>query len=227
MCASSQFLTEANIRCTGIRIRTRKPNRVFPSETAPMRGRFPSIMDDEDQPPLPEEGNLPAVLAEMEALQAVSDAIKWGWAKDRALSLVGRALRAQPEPTSIEGWLVRAALTHCLGEPLGVPPLGPSEATRPADRLFEDLACGWIRWTSGGDRGLLETIEAVPPDTQQGDLEILSLFYWGQALKNLVNENVEESQRFFLRAIEVGSQFGTPSNPGICWTYYASFFRHP
>lgn len=182
-------------------------------------------MDDEDQLPLPEEGDFTAILAEMEARQAISDAIKWSWAKDRALSLVAQALRAQPEPSTIEGWLVRVALSHCLEENAEIPSFGASTAQRKVDEVFENLARGWMVWvTSKQEEPLRQALRDLPSEDTR-DLESLTLFYWGRALQNLLEKDIEEAKRYFDRAMEVGSQFGTPSNPAICWTYCASFLR--
>lgn len=197
----------------------------FPSETALPEGRFPSIipMDDEDQPPLPSVGDLSAILSEMQALQAVSDAITMDWARDRALALSAQALKGQPEPHSMEGWVVRVALAHCLGQSVDLPPFTPSDSDRGTTRTFEVLAYGWIRWVTQNDPSLLEELESLPPEDNQ-DMETIALSFWGQALRGLIQGDLKEAKRFFDRSLEIGSQFGTPSNPGICWTYAASFF---
>jgi len=51
-----------------------------------------------------------------------------------------------------------------------------------------------------------------------------ALAYWEKAITMAITSDFEEAERYFDRATEVGSQYGTRSNPSICWSYAATFF---
>lgn len=186
----------------------------------------PRESDEDFELGLQDDGDLPTIMAEMDALQAVFDANFRKGPVDRALSLAKHALDLRPVPTTVEGRLTVVALSHCLKTPrsdlalIDPPKKGPWGV-----RTFNTLATGWMRWVTLGDDGVLNAIARMQGgDESDGEAETLSLNFWARAIELLIQGRRVEAQRFFERATEVGSQFGTSTNPPICWTYAASFF---
>ena len=62
------------------------------------------------------------------------------------------------------------------------------------------------------------------PEEDDKAVETLSLNFWAKAIEMLVIGRSEDARRFFERANEVGANYGTRTNPSICWTYATSFF---
>jgi tetratricopeptide (TPR) repeat protein len=191
---------------------------------------FDVIENDEEYAMSDEElEDTPAILAEMEALQAIFDVDFNAGPRDRALALARQALDLKQTPSSTEGRLTVVALSHCLGAPredlVSIPPV--SEGSW-AHRTFEALAFGWMRWLTLSDTEVLRTVANMHPeedgDEDDGAAETLCLNFWARAIELLAQGQPEEAKRFFERATEVGSQFGTRTNPSICWSYAASFF---
>jgi len=181
---------------------------------------------------LPEDDgeDVPVILAGMEALQAIFDVDFKEGPVERATSLARYALDLKPPPSTTEGLVTVVSLAYCLGElrkDLAFTP--PSQEGTWVQRTFENLASGWMRWLTAQDKGVLKTIALMHPeggDEDDGAVETLSLNFWARAIELVVQEEREQAKRFFERATEVGSQFGTRSNLTICWTYAASFWPH-
>jgi tetratricopeptide (TPR) repeat protein len=189
---------------------------------------FDVIENDEENALSDDElEDTPSILAEMEALQAIFDVDFNAGPKDRAMALARQALDLKQNPSNTEGRLTVVALSHCLGVPredlvLVVPVLGGSWT----QRTFEALASGWMKWLTLSDTEVLRTVANMHPEGGEDDgaAETLCLNFWARAIELLAQGQPEEAKRFFERATEVGSQFGTRTNPSICWSYAASFF---
>lgn len=178
----------------------------------------PNYSPTEDD--LPTEGeDLASILAEMEALQAVFEVGFRNGDAERAKALCRHALDLWSDKESVAGRLTTFALAHCAGVNVG------EDWTFEPEDLFETLAVSWIRWMRDGDPRVLDHIHNYP-NLQENDreAETLSLNFWAQAIELLVLGDREQAKQFFERSTEVGSQFGTNTNPYICWTYAASFF---
>lgn len=177
---------------------------------------------------LPQEGgeDVSSIIAEMEALQAIFDANFRKGPVDRALALARQALDLRPEPETVESRLTVVALSHCLGVTrTDLALIEPAPHPRWTRRTFETLGTGWMRWVTLKDDEILKRIARLHEgDDADSEAETLSLNFWAQAIEHLVHGQREEAQKFFERATEVGAQFGTSTNPPICWTYAASFF---
>lgn len=178
---------------------------------------------------LPDDSeNVEAILAEMEAQRSLFDVVFQSGSFERAVSLIQDALRLQPEnPEKFETRLLVFCLNHCLGNTRSelIPhfPRGSSWS----QRAFESLAIGWMRWMSNGDKGVLHYISRMNDEEPEEDdkaVETLSLNFWAKAIEMLVIGRSEDARRFFERANEVGANYGTRTNPSICWTYATSFF---
>jgi len=177
-----------------------------------------------------EEGeDVTSILAEMEALQAVFDADFRKGPMDRAQALVRQALEVRTPPTTTEGRLTVVALSHCLGTPRrDLALVRPKKSRKWFRKTFDSLATGWMRWLTMGDMAVLGTIAKMHEGSEDdGAVETLSLNFWAQAIELLAQGDREGAKRFFERATEVGAQFGTSTNPTICWTYAASYFSLP
>jgi len=184
---------------------------------------------DEDFDDLPEDSeDVQTILAEMEALKAVFDAAFQGGPADRAVACVRQALNMRAgDPTHFEGQLTVFCMALVLGEDrFDVLPRVPTER-RWARKTFEALALGWANWIRSGSKEVLQVIDQMhfsEPEEDDGAVETLSLNFWAKALEMLVKDRPVEAKKFFERANEVGAQFGTSTNPSICWTYAVSFF---
>lgn len=212
--------------------RVKSPIKRFES----LEGRNPSSSylttltgDEKYNLDLPDDSeNVEAILAEMEAQRSLFDVIFQNGSFERAISLVKDALSLQPEnPEKFETKLMVFCLNHCIGNIREeLIPHFPSR-TNWSQKTFESLAIGWMRWMTNGDKGVLHYISRMTEDEPEEDdkaVETLSLNFWAKAIEMLVIGRSEDAQRFFERANEVGANYGTRTNPSICWTYATSFF---
>lgn len=179
-----------------------------------------------------EDNDVEVLVMEMAALEAMFDAVRREGPSSRAVSLCLQALRAQVrEPVSFEEHIVRAALCNATGSPLPHGAPTPSEDPDWTTFVYETVAATWLRWLlrrDAGAVGLMARIRAVEPDMNHapgGAVELMSLFEWGLSVEALAGGHEANAKRHFERAIEIGSQVGSDSNPSINWTYAASFFR--
>lgn len=196
-------------------------------------GPVPFELMDSDHPEssefkLPDEGgeDLASILAEMEAQQAVFDVNFRNGDVGRARALTQQALDLRSTPETVEARLTMFAMAFILGnrrEDLAA--VSPDPEGSWSHRTFEALAVGWMRWLSSGDDSVMQCIAGMHEGEEgSSEAEMLSLSFWAQAIEQLIHGHGEEAKMFFERATEVGSQFGTSTNPTICWAYAASFF---
>lgn len=186
---------------------------------------------DNDTSAPSEESEVEALMDNMAALEAVFEAVQGTGSTERAVSLAKQALRSQARaPRSFEEYLVHVSLSRVAGLPLSK--LGPTPSVSPTwvTFVYETVAAAWLRWFTSGDTsaiGLMVRIRAAEPDTHHvpgGAVELLSLSEWGQAVEALAEGDFGKARRHFERAVEVGAQIGSDSNPSINWTYAASIF---
>lgn len=215
--------------------------RSFPSSPHVAQGNSPSAHDleeihmfepsDEELEDLDSDG-VETLVMEMAALEALFDAIRDEGPAARGVSLARQALEAQTrEPSTFEQHIVRAALSKATGldlpQAVPTPTAGPSWTTF----VYETIAAAWLRWFNTGDAsavGLMARIRTLEPDmghVPDGAIELMSLGEWGRAVEALAIGDEANARRHFERAVEIGSQMGSDSNPSVNWTYAASFFR--
>lgn len=187
------------------------------------------IEPNDDDLDLLDDG-MEALVMEMAALEALFEANKGEGPADRAIVLCQQAYEARTSPPqTVEQIVVRAALARVLGEPAPDAPL-PLSAQRTWTKIVYDAtAAAWLDWVAGGKsgEGLTARLRRNEPDTENvpdGAVELLALAEWGKAVEALVQDDLATAKRHFERAIEIGSQVGSDSNPSINWTYAASFF---
>jgi hypothetical protein len=181
-------------------------------------------------------GEIPPEVArvahEMEALQTallVAD----GRGNRKEAQLMARTYLARLEPSTTEEIVIEASLNRILGHPCAkrakMPPLLPWEA-----HVADSTALAWTAWNAKDNERAVELVKALrstrrkrrePLKEKVGAIHLLTLSFWGEATLHLVQGERRGAQRFFKRALELGSQFGTESHPMISWAYAASFFE--
>lgn len=177
------------------------------------------------------------VAHEMAALQAALLVVEQAAAPKQARLLV-RTYLAHLDPATTEERVIEAALRRILGKEVTKP---PHEAKAPPPPLSVDweahvadvVSFAWSSWAANdnkravdavkGLRGRRKSREAFSGRT--GAIHLLTLSFWSQATLLLIEEDRIGAKRFFKRALELGSQFGTESHPMISWAYAASFFE--
>jgi hypothetical protein len=169
-----------------------------------------------------------SIITEMQAMRFVFEACFKGGSRDIALDSVYKALRVRSSsPSSFEGKLTTFCLAWLVGEDRSSLLPQTSDHKNWSRKMFESLIIDWVSWLRTGSKDVLVTIEKMyASERPEGGnaVETWSLNFWAKALEMLVLGHPDEAQRFFERANEVGSQFGIPTNPSICWTYAVSFF---
>ncbi len=149
----------------------------------------------------------------------------------RALRLVQACLTKSPAPTTVEDRIIQSAMSLILSQEVKLPEFHPT-AEPPEQQLFEIVAHAWMIWAAGepssetlADLSLaFADLAQLAPSMKGGALHLMALQPWRLAVEALLREDNSEAVRQFHRSSELGSQFGTETNPAIQWTYAASFF---
>ena len=179
---------------------------------------------------------LPNIIAEMNALNAVLRALDQPQELPNALRLVRTVWTTFPTPQTVDAWVIGVAMATLLGEPpkkcLDPITLPPPIAEPWTMHIFEHTAFAWGAWTQGDARVAqywIRSIRADVPDKEgpvdearPGAVHRLALEEWANAVMALTQGQTSEAKRFFKRASEVGQSFGTESHPVILWTMAAS-----
>jgi hypothetical protein len=172
--------------------------------------------------------SIESILAESRALTAALESLQGRRGMGEVLSLVGPALDAREDSSDVEDTATCAAMGFITGRPVSRPSFRP--AKRPDDRhIFETVAKSWILWASRSDpEEALNALQALRiPSGKVSALHLMALSPWKGAVEALLKKDASEARRLFLRASELGSQFGTESNPVVQWSFAASFFFSP
>lgn len=166
---------------------------------------------------------------EMGALQAVQLVVE-GHGDPGEARLLCRTYLARLEPESLEERVIAAALRRILCRPMVVPGHGEPR-TEPWEACMADtVALAWMSWAAGDCGGALATakrfttVQKKHGTGKAGAIHLLTLSFWSEAVTLLSEGDLAGARRFFKRAIELGSQFGTDSHPMVSWAYAASFF---
>jgi len=168
------------------------------------------------------------LMAQSEALSTALAHTERGADRNEALCLVRRALERGTFLT-VEELTIRSAMRLILGQATltGGESYRFYAAVRPPSRhFFETVARAWMIWAEKGpaSEALAELHQLEDPSPKEGALHLMALFPWKLATEALLEEDPAEAKRQFLRSTELGSQFGTETNPVIQWAYAASFF---
>ncbi len=171
---------------------------------------------------------------EMDALQA---AIRVADGEDDLLDearLLCRTYLARLEPSTIEEYAIDGALRRILNRQVSAPDIEPASGTRSWETFVaETVALAWFAWAADDEHRCTTLLDSLRSQRRKeevftdktGALHLYTLYFWSQATTLLVADDLDNARRFFKRAIELGSQFGTESHPMISWAYAASFRR--
>lgn len=169
------------------------------------------------------------IIAEGEALTTALGVIEGHHCPVEARSVVATYRRKFTNRGDAESYAIDTATQKICGQPLdNFPQFVPSTRGTEEDTLFEGLSYLWICWAcqrnveEGLDR--LTHLEIVTGKNSL--LNLMALHHWKGAIFALIEEDLVEARRLYRRATQLGSEYGTPSNPTIQWTYAASFFDH-
>jgi len=170
------------------------------------------------------------ILVEMNALQAALTCIDDGRPlSDAALASI-KEVQSFPVVDNEMGWVAQVARAHVLSEefePVRFPLVEDGQADT---RMFTYLARAWSCWAAGDIEAAKVLLKALDEDEDAhipgGHLHVMALDAWSQAIEALLDANPKEARRYYRRAIEAGSQFGTWTNNAVQWTYVASFLEH-
>lgn len=136
-----------------------------------------------------------------------------------------RELFLNVHPTDIASWIRHTAAAKVLGEEVTPPARLPIGGNR-AEQLYARTALAWMAWAAG-ERSRAKKILDLPLEEKGGgEIHLMALGFWCRAVGDLLRDDHEEARRYFKRAMEVGSQFGTESSLAIQWAYVGTFFFH-
>lgn len=165
------------------------------------------------------------VIAQAEALSAALAYVNNGTGRDEALKLVAKALDRGTFLT-VEELTIQSAMRLILGQDESVNHRFYAATRPPTRHFFETTARAWMIWAEKGSTS--EALEALhqleDPSAKKEALHLMALQPWRLAVEALLEEDLAEAKRQFLRATELGSQLGTETNPVVQWSYAASFF---
>lgn len=184
---------------------------------------------DDMAPRLP---TLDRIVHEMDALSAATEMAEGRGDAEEARRLC-RTYLWRMEPETTEEAVTMAALQRILKRPVTaeVSDLVPAPWE---DHVADLAAVAWTAWAAS-DRlkaeAVLFTLKSKRRQDQGvftaegGALHLLTLYFWTDATAALIQEDNPGARRFFRRALDLGSQFGTASHPMISWAYAASMAR--
>lgn len=168
------------------------------------------------------------ILAETRALSLCLEVIQGSGDMEDAITHVWSFLKKLSPPSDVAGMTMQSAMKVISGVPVQEPTFVPVD--KPVDRhAFEVISKGWIQWASQQDsEAALEAVRTLEvPMSGPRALHMMALRPWREAVEALLRKDVVNARRLFWRASELGSQFGTESNPIVQWTFAASFFFSP
>lgn len=170
--------------------------------------------------------NIQPLLREAKALNGILATIE-GRSEPipEAIRHVRDALGSRGEATNVSDALIQLAMEKIVGNPN--PPVIHRSSTGSFDYfdhlLAEDTACQWMSWVLDGPVYLLWPSEGEKLPVESAVHENV-LRLWRSAIVQLAKNDLEESQRLWKRAMNMGSQFGVESHVMLSWAYAATFF---
>lgn len=180
-----------------------------------------------------EDRSVAHIAHEMEALQA-SLRVADGEGDREHARLLGRTYLGRLDPETLEQHVIEGALRRILGREVGgelaYEPVGKEDWEK---HVSERVALAWLAWASNDTERALDIVKSLRAGQKKrqtftgqrtGAIHLLTLSFWSEAVVFLAKKDPSGARRFFKRAIELGSQFGTDSHPMISWAYAASFF---
>lgn len=171
-----------------------------------------------------------ALLAEMDALSAALRAAELGEDPDDAKARVA-GMTEHRNPKTIEEFVVAGAMRRILGKLPEAPGLRPVK--QPWDKQLEEIVgLAWLFWARGDNDRATAILRKLSERQKKhervaarsGAVNVVTLTFWSKAVTHLLEGDRKLAQKFFKRAIEIGSQIGTDSHPMISWAYAATYF---
>jgi hypothetical protein len=181
----------------------------------------------EDELPTPHR-----VAHEMSALQASLLVVERGADREEA-HLLCRTYLGRLEPQTVEERVIEGALRRILKHSVLCPAVEPNRLVKWESYVAEVVALAWLAWAAGDHEHAFAAVRRLRSKQKRketfsgrtGALHLMTLSWWSQAVLLLGKGDLAQARRYFKRAIEMGSQFGTDSHPMISWAYAASFFH--
>lgn len=170
------------------------------------------------------ERDIEVVQAEGKALYAALSIVENGF-NPQAKKAIDVFRQNFPLEDSIEGLAKSAALELINGSVPRGEPLSVLDSLSLQLNDYEVLCLLWTQWAI--DLSVREkAIQEVPPLRHNfgGELEHLALQQWRHALRALFLQDLPSAKKFYSRATQLGSEYGTQSHLTIQWTYAATFF---
>lgn len=170
------------------------------------------------------------VIAENRALMAALAIVENPMSPQEVPEAVIAFREDYPRDPSIEGALIDVSLWVICGRPgVANPPSHTTIRDRTLeDGVFQDLAEVWMSWAIQGSLSAEQQarLSQLSIEVSKGStLHRMALLQWKLAIEALLKKDVREVRKRFRRALRIGSEYGTPSNPVIHWTYAASLFH--
>lgn len=165
------------------------------------------------------------LMSEGRAVAMACEAIEGRESPLKVQQFIQGLFRNQPTDT-VEDLVTWYAMGKIAQEELPAPARIEEEPEDSERVLFLAVAWAWMTWVSGGSKAsALAELDRLDQEESPSVLHHLALSNWAFAVRALLMGKTKEAKRRYRRALDVGSQFGTESNPVIVWTYAASFFR--
>jgi hypothetical protein len=173
------------------------------------------------------------LIAEMGALNDAAAAVEHQVAANDARKRVRHAYVARAEALSVEDRVILAGMAKIIGEDPGDFAVEPPSADESWERqVTETVAHAWIELSLGRTASaidLIPRIRARQPDEQRvegrsGAVNLMAMYFWMTAIEAMARGDRPTARRFWKRALDVGSNFGTDSHLMVSWTYVATFF---
>lgn len=94
------------------------------------------------------------------------------------------------------------------------------------------IAYAWTEWAAGRPvvaANVLPQLRSAQEESdarrhRSGAINLMAMSYWLTAVEALAKNDLKEADRYWRRALELGSHFGTDSHLLVSWTYVATFF---
>lgn len=195
-----------------------------------IRGSIPpygAMHAENTTPPKPlsllQEPGVVAVLAEMRALNAGLEVLETHSKREPAFEVI-REFATNFVPETFGDSVKLAAMKLVVGEP-------PPKLERPRFHSSKEqfaadvVSFAWYSWATGNAKQaqkLLEGLYAREQEPTTGAVHLLTLSFWASAVMLLIQDDPTNAKRFFRRALDLGSQFGTESHVIISWAYLAT-----
>jgi hypothetical protein len=181
--------------------------------------------------PSENENAVVRVMHEMSALNAALRVAEGLGGDVQEALLLSRTYLARFSPETVEERVIEVSIRKILGEAVEAQDLSgaPVEWEGYVQHM---VATAWLFWMGGNPtRARAQLVEvqtkrkAKTFADKKGSLHLFTLYFWSQAISELLDGDRAAARRYFKRSIELGAQFGTDSHPMISWAFAGTFFE--